>query len=458
MEDLNKVNSTQLYLFWRNLSISLLALVAVLAFSKLFPFYLSPVISLVITAVLYTLLYNNKMSEQMSCVVTPYAIFFCLIVYSFVTIIINILWVWGIIPHYSIPKEMIFFNMPFLPSLYLLPCSFITMLVIYIRRHKLKICQDCKLENASNFERGKSGLLYKYESSFQLRNLTILFLILSILIWGYYIFVYNNIDVNARDWYIFSWLVIIFFIIDEVYFIFRYYNLYLDLKENDEIVTDDEIRDMTAKTYIRFLVCCGNNTFINTKAVDPNQPFREVIDTPFFTKRSVNGVTVDEVRKIIEDMTGYKGGELRFFYGRKSSDFDKHSILRYFYFLDGDISQYQNMNVAGEWIDFDKFKQIYARTPGKLSSLTLADISRLATIMLTEKIFDDNGYRKNKLKTYRPNFTLPEVRKSDLDFQDDKWIRISSFNSDTPFYTLKRWWNRIRGKKVANNPTWAKRS
>ena len=80
----------------------------------------------------------------------------------------------------------------------------------------------------------------------------------------------------------------------------------------------------------------------------------------------------------------------------------------------------------------------------------MADITRLATIVLTQKIFDEKGYRKNKLKSYHPNFTLKEVRDSDTDFQDDKWIRISLFNSDTPMYSLKRWFRQMIGGKSKN--------
>ena len=75
-----------------------------------------------------------------------------------------------------------------------------------------------------------------------------------------------------------------------------------------------------------------------------------------------------------------------------------------------------------------------------MAELGVYDLSRLATIMLTEKIFDENGFRKSGIRSYSPTFNLLEVRKSKIDFQDDKWIEISLFNSDTSFYKLKRWW------------------
>ncbi|MBD5355504.1 MAG: hypothetical protein HDR88_00620 [Bacteroides sp.] len=440
MKDLGKINSLQLYNLWKNFTVGLVTLIATTAISRMLPYYLSPVVSLVAAAILYLYIYNSKSEgETSSCMIVPYAVLVGLMGYSFVTIILNVVETWGIM---HVPAEFIFFSDPFIPSLILTPVCFLVMLNYVIRHknfHKCSICKECKLHSGNASTNSVLVRLLSHETYFQLKNLTIMFGILAVIIWSYYLIFYVNINLNARDSYIFIWLMIIFFVLDEMYFISRYFNLYLDLKENDEIISPEELHDMSAKTYLRYYVICGNNMFLDCHALDPGAPYKEIIDTPFFTKRTVNGIAVDEVKRIIERMTGYPGGELRFFYGRKNID-HKNSILRYFYFLDGDVSQYQDMNVDGEWIDFEKVKYLYSNNPGKLSPIAVIDTTRLATIILTEKIFDDNGFRKSKIKMYNPSFNLVDVKKSDLDFQDDKWIEISLFNSDTPMYRLKRWW------------------
>lgn len=441
----------QLYEFWKNLSFGLLLLIATIAFSKLLPFYLSPVISLACAAILSTMLYNNRQNHSAQCMLVVYSMFYCFISYSFVTIILNVLYAWGVV---KVPLEFIFFNDPYLPSLILLPVSFITIVVIYLRRHRLRICLECKLEQGDSYERGTLGAILSHESHFQLINLIVLFGILSLIIWVYYLVFYININQNDRDWYIFTWLTIIAFVLDEFYFLARYYNLYLDLKESDEIISQQELRDMTAKTYLRFYVICGNNIYVDAHSVDPREPYKEIIDTPFFTKRSVNGITVHEVKRIIAKMTGVDNGELRFFFGRKSIDMNNHSLLRYFYFLDGTIEDYPELNVAGEWFNFDVIKHLYSTNPGKLSNISVADTTRLSTIILTEKIFDEEGRRKSRIKSYSPSFNLIDVRNSQLDFQDDKWIRISMFNSDTPLYEIKRWWRTVIGRDPKKSRTW----
>ncbi len=116
MQDLNKVNTTQLFYFWKNFSIGLLVMMVTLVLSKFLPFYFSPIIGLLAAAFLYTILYNNRVSNLSTCMVVPYAIFYCVIVYSFVSIILNVVDIWNII---SIPKELSFFNYPYIPALIL---------------------------------------------------------------------------------------------------------------------------------------------------------------------------------------------------------------------------------------------------------------------------------------------------------------------------------------------------
>lgn len=440
MQDLNKVNATQLFYFWKNFSIGLLVMIVTLVLSKILPFYFSPIVGLVAAAFLYTLLYNNRVSILSTCMVVPYSIFYCVIVYSFVSIILNVVDIWNII---SIPKELSFFNYPYIPALILDPVCLFTLLVFYLRRNRLTICIDCKVSKGLSMERGKLGEIISAESRLQLVNMIWLFAVLSVIMWVYYLIWYcQNAIVNGKDWYVFVWLNVIAIILDEIYFAARYYNIYLDLKDSGEIITEEELNDMTTKTYIRYYVICGNNIFLNNHEADPFVENRFVIDTPFVTKRNVNGMTTAEVLGIIQRMCGIKSGSLKFFFGRKM-ELSKHRVLRYFYYLDGDVDNYPDMNVNGEWVNFEEVKIVYNEMPQLMARPLLIDLSRLITIVLTQKLFDSRGYRKLKLKSYQPTISLTEVRDGDYDFQDDKWIRISMYNSDTRGFQWRKWFNKL---------------
>lgn len=436
MKDIGKINSKQIFGLWKNNSACLLTIIATLLLSKILPYYLSPVVALLVASALYVFTYNQKVSTVKNCIVPVISILYCVVFYAFFTIILNLMHIWGL---FEMPHEFVFFTDPFIPSLILGPVSFIVITTIFVRHRHLKICIECRTVRRFRSQRGAGGIL-RYESHLQLKNFIGLSGVATLAVWFYYQFFYINTNINGRDTYIFIWLPVIMLLLDWLYFSWRYYNLYLDLKDNNEILTPEELRDMTEKTYIRYYVICGNNMYLTQEAYDPAADKNNVIDTPFFTKQTMNGKYGEDVKNLIAEMTGVDNGELKFFYGRKSPDDTKHSLLRFFYFLDGDISDYPELATKGEWISFDKVKYLYSNMPGKMAELAVYDITRLATIILTEKIFNEEGFRKNGIKSYNPTFNLPEVRNSKIDFQDDKWIAISLFNSDTRFYKLKKWW------------------
>ena len=82
----------------------------------------------------------------------------------------------------------------------------------------------------------------------------------------------------------------------------------------------------------------------------------------------------------------------------------------------------------------------------------------MTTIVLTQKIFNEEGVRRIKTKSYRPTYDLVEIQKKDYDFQDDKWIRISMFNSDTKAFFLRKWFrNLMRINKKNSGDKWLTR-
>lgn len=264
MDDLRRVNSVQLYTFWKNLSLGLLVIIALMAFSHILPFYASPIIAFLAATVLYTMLYNNKMRTESGCLVIVYTLLYCVVNYTIVTVVLSILTMWHFV---SLPKEFLFLNDPYISSLLMNPVCLITCIVLYFRRRSIGICRECRLSADGLYERGKAGSIFRYEAYFQIRNLIYLFGFLTVAVWAYYEFIYIKLSLNSRDYYVFTWLNIISFVLDELYFVARYYNLYLDLKENDEIITQEELQDMTAKTYLRYYVIYGDKIYLDPKSI-----------------------------------------------------------------------------------------------------------------------------------------------------------------------------------------------
>ena len=444
MKDLSKVDSSQIFDICKNVIVSLFTIIVVLVGSKLLPFYFAPVVGLLGAAFLFSLIYNNKLGGGASCMLIPYALFFSLIAYSFISILVNVLYIWGLM---QLPDEFIFFNDPYIPTLWMNPIICISLYVVYLRRKRLHLCIECRIHNGNHIDRGVFGSILNTESRLQLKNILNLFGLLSVVVWVYYLIEYKDINTNAKDRYIFFWISVIVIGLDIIYFLYRYYNLYLDLKENDELITPEEAREMEGKTYLRYYVICGNKVYLNPESDDASTPDHKAIDTPYFVKRNANEVNEPEARSMIKKLTGGRDGELRFFFGRKSPDIAKHFVLRFFYFLDGKPEDYADMNAPGGWFDFEEVKMVYNQRPDLMANLAINDLTRLATIVLTEKRYKENGQRRNRIKNYNPSFDLIDVRDSNLDFQDDKWIKVAVFNADSRFFKIRKWWHDFIGRK-----------
>lgn len=443
MDDIRKISSMQFYYLWRNFAVGLLCTVVTIVATHMLPFFLAPVVSLFICAVLYTIILNNEAGEQPGCMVMMQTVFYCLLAYTIVSILLVTLRIWN---DGSIPHELIFFDDPYLPALILMPVSFVVSLFACVFKKSMPACRTCRISHGNVYDRGYYGFVSYRETRLQLRNMVGLFGVLSVIVWAYYLMSYVDVNQNARDWYVFVWVVVLIVIIDEIYFMVRYFNIFIDLEEHDEIVTPEQLEKMSANTYVRFYVICGEDIYINPNATDRINQNEGIYDTPFIVKKSVNGISDSYVRKIAEELTGVADGEPRLFYGRHILGAEKYFMLRYFYFLNGDKSLYEKLNAPGEWIPFSKIKKIYSADPMRLSVNALADISRLYTIIMTEKTYDENGYRKNPIRSYQRDITLADVRKSKIDMQDDKWIKIAAFNSDSRFFRLKSYLRKLSGK------------
>lgn len=441
LKELNKVNSRHVYMLWRNFALALITLFCTVLLTRLLPPIFAPIISTIACAILYVTIYNNAFSDSESCIVVPYMMFIVILAYTILTVLLNLLNIWGIV---DIPSAMVFFDGYFVPGLILGPCGVIVGIIIYIRRHRLSICSECRLSNGAPIERGQTGLIFSRESTSQIKNLIAVFTIISCLCWGYYFFLFSDVSLTSRDIFVFSWTALVVYLVDVLIFGMRYYNLYLDLKENDEIVSPAELENISARTYLRFYVICGDSIYLyKRESMELRDEFRTVLDTPFFTRKMVSGIPEREVKTMIEEATGIKGGKLKFFFGRRVSDSGKHRMLRYFYFLPESLEECPaQLKRNGEWLSSERFKTIYNTRPLYLSSTLLSDMTRLATILITSKTFDENGERRTRLMQYRPSFNFSELRNSDIDFHGDLWLRVANNNADHRFFRFKKIFSR----------------
>ncbi len=440
-----------MYLLWRNMALSLLIVVLLVLLSNILPVYLAPFLSTICAFVIYLTLYTPIGNKAGPCYLFPFSIFISLISYTFVLVGINLVNIWT---YWDIYDELVFFTRPYIPVLVLGPVSVLTLICLYFMHDRSSVCIDCRVINGPHNARGRIGIMMEHESKWQLKNLIFVFTLISAISWGYFYVEFNPISISARDSFVFTWEVVIILIVDIVYFAMRYYNLYLDLKEHDEVVSPEELDHMVTRTYVRYYIICNDSVFINLNAPDilDETDTDGVIETPFMISRQTNNISSAEVKSAIEKLSGTNDGKIRFFFGRKSPDNAKYSVMRYFYFLPGEISDYPTLDAAkGDWISSEKFKTLLYGGSLRFSPMLNADMMRLSTILITSKTYDRSGMRRMRLKQYHPSFTFEEIESCELDFQDNTWLRISCFNSDMPYFKIKRWWQRVTRSSSLND-------
>lgn len=443
MKNIFRINSLQVYNLWRNTAYGLMTMALIILLTTLLPCYLAPVVSTIAALTMYIFAYTGNNRKQ-SCILHISAVFISILSYTFLLILLNLASTW--IASFDVWFELTFFADTFIPVLLLAPVTLVTCIFLLLRGNSSSVCTDCMLINGNYRTRGRIGIILHHESKVQLSNLAVVFGVITAISYLYYLYVYNSTNITSRDTFVFCWLPIILLIGDVIFFAIRYYNLFLDLRERNQIVTPRELSEMNVTTWVRYYVICEDSVYLNMHAPDElkEADTDTVIETPFIVNRETSSITDDEAAAIIRQLTGVRDGKLRFFFGRRSPDNFKHSVIRYFYFLPGELERYPELkDVEGTWISSNKFKTLFYNAGVRFSPLLNTDMTRLATIIITSKTFNERGERRTKLKQYHPSFNFEELYHSDIDFQDNSWLRVSCFNSDMPHYRIKRMWRNI---------------
>lgn len=452
MKDIFRINSLQVYSLWQNVFSGLFVMGLLIIFTQIFPPYLSPIISTLSAYVVYKLTYFN-FSKWQSCLLIPMAAFITIFSYTLAIIVINFLAFWK--NYITIPFEFTLFLRTFIPTLVFTPIAFLTCLTFAIRGMSSSVCTDCIISNGHYKLRGRIGILLHRESRIAIINLTIISAINFIGVYIYYFSSFNIVNISSRDLFVFYWGPAFIYIIDAVYFSIRYYNLYVELRACNKIISPSEIPELDSRTWIRFYMICEDNVFLNLHC---NNMFHEVkyediVETPFVLNHKNENLELSEAERIVHNLTGIDEGRLLFFFSRKSPDNFKHTVIRYFYLLPGKITDYPTIdNLSGQWINSMDFKSFGNNPTLNFSPLLNVDMTRLATILVTSKTYNLKGERLNKLHQYNPTFSFRDLYDCKVNFQDNTWIKIHYLNCDVSCYTLKKIWRSMtRRNRIEHN-------
>ncbi len=303
--------------------------------------------------------------------------------------------------------------------------TFLVVLGTEWRGGRNSLCIDCMMRNGSPFERRILGHIYSSENHYLVPRLLLIVGLVVALGWGYWYFGYKQVYYEWSDSLVFYLLPLIVFVFDACILGYRYYLLYTFGHERATVLAE-------GTKSLRVILICGNRVCY-TAGKDG------LLDTPFTLEDSFSEVlSAGVVRSFMTKNVG--ASTMKFCYG--TIDIRSHkAVEHYFCFVDSEdvVRQFAaDEGVQLQWMEKDEIAANFRSD--KFSPFAAAEISRVFNIMVTSKIFDLSGRRKIKLRGYVPPFSIDEIRNSDVDFSNNRWMILSRFNKSISFYRVRLLW------------------
>ena len=102
--------------------------------------------------------------------------------------------------------------------------------------------------------------------------------------------------------------------------------------------------------------------------------------------------------------------------------------------------QFDKNNTGVEWLTLQELAPLL--NSGMFAPMFAAEIVRFHTISSTFKTYDNRGFRRYKIKHYRPAVRFSDAKTTDVDYNDRIWLYIADNNQDTPFFRLRHFYRR----------------
>lgn len=327
-------------------------------------------------------------------------------------------------------------SMPFFPVLLITPIGTIIS-AWYLSKKKRSFCRDCEARTGNSVERSFVSKIYTQEANYQNMFLFMMFIGIGVVEWAYYFIFYINININQTDRFFYIWLPTALYVLSLIYMGFRYYFLWSYYISHDPT----EAKDDWGFTRLRYLIVCEDRVLLNVPANNQENVGLDdyYVDTPaktsFSYRSHVNTIEAGEYFRLV---TGIRGADIRFLYF--SSDKRTFSNIFHFAAFINDFDAVKNSIITGEWLTVGDIQELHRM--GLLSNYIEAEIDRIYKVVMAWKTYTPEGKRLYAIKHYRPTFRLSDMRNWEVDYNDPKWLYVSMFNEDKPFFKLRKLWNR----------------
>lgn len=375
-----------------------------------------PIFSLVMSLVLFCYVRHERDKSIQRCAVFPYIAARILLVFTMFSAIVAAV---SIASGHSLGGPLLE-ALRSHTSLYLSLFSLVIMKLMYPKMWNTVFCSDCLLRHGMPQERNCLGHTYVKENGYLVQRQQRLFAGIFLLTVSFRMLeaFFSFSPFVVRSAYVYLPLSLI--VVDAVVVRSRYF-VVGRLKEQK----DREIMPFGGRfKLVRVLVF--DNDGVLLAGIDGGK------DTPVSCYEPYSEpLSVGTARRLADNaVDGPK--TVRFCYSTLDP-INCRSIEHYLCFIDNRGEK----KVKGEWVDRDSLERMYDAGMGHLLR---AEMFRIYTVMRTSKMFDIDGKKKIDLKGYVPKFNFSELRTTDVDFNDVRWLLLSKFNKDLMFYSLRKAW------------------
>ena len=328
---------------------------------------------------------------------------------------------------------------PFLTILILGPASIVVSIYYMIRGNNPSYCKACKARNGDSVDRGFMGSILNHETKEQGKLFFLISMFIAVVTWTYYFCFYIDINVNKSDRFYFVAFPVAIYIFSLIYLGIRYYSIWGDF------ISDPELMKLLGRkgTTLRFILINGENIYLaapsltEIESISASDDLR--IDTPIvFHLEHREHVSIDEVRAMLKDSLPIDDIDVRYLY--ESHDHSMiNNVVHYCAYIPDEDSVPQSL--SGEWFTFGEVVKMVKS--GMIANALTTELRRIYTIAITVKTYDIDGNKRYPIKHYRPTFSLADIKKIDVDYNDDRWLAVAYTNADKRFFKLRRLWKRV---------------
>lgn len=438
MEQRHIDNAKGIFIIWLNWVIAVGAILLTIVLSLWVKATALPLIAFGFEIVLFALIKRNREARVPICYLLPFVATRALFWSAVVMIIINIMYSRWFVGHFFDPGE-INLQIPFIAQLILAPITLVTAIWARFYRKEMSFCRDCKIRFGTPAERGFLGKLFTQEANYQMRCLIVVSAISTVLTWSYYFMSYVNVNLSKADKFFFVWNTVLVFIATVIYLGIRYLGLwsYYCHSENRNSF------QLGATTKLRYIMLWDDYVCLQSPEPDADSmmPEEDKTDTPVkLTLTFRQNVTLFDARRNFEAISGLSGTDVRFMYSTMSTNADCN-IFHYLCFLtDEQKARFDAKSERCHWYKINEVAEMI--NSHAMAPIMSAELMRLHSITMSWKTYTPEGKRRYKIKNYKPTFRLRDIKKSDVDYNDHRWLFVAHNNEDTPFYRLRCLWRK----------------